>query len=238
MSRLWQAEWFTSAVRSRTRQLWRGVEAQHLVATMSLTDSLQAQRVLEELLEASKPALPAGAHALHYLLSTPFRYRAPVASRFRRPHDAGLWYGAEELPTACAEVAYWKWRFLMDSDGLREGALHTTHTFFQARVRGRCVDLGAPPWNAGRKQWRHGSDYSACQALAIEARTHDVAWIRYASARIERGTCGVALQPQALSLSGSPAQQTWTCRTARAGAWLRSQSEPSRSLEFAAESWA
>jgi hypothetical protein len=238
VSALWEKHWFDEAIRSRTRLLWRGVEAQHQVATLALVRTLPEQRVLEELLEESKPALPPATAGLHYLLATPFRYRAPVASRFRRAHDAGLWYGAEELRTACAEVAYWKWRFLMDSDGLCDGALHTTHTFFQARTRGRCIDLSAPPWNVHLSTWRHGADYSACQALAEEARAHDVAWIRYASARIERGSCGAVLRPKALTLPTPLMQQTWTCRTARDGAWLRSQSDPASSVEFAAHSWA
>ena len=234
---LWNERWFADAVRPRTRLLWRGVEAQHQVATMALVDTLPEQRVLEELLEESKPAPPPTAVGLHYLLATPFRYRAPIASRFRRAQDAGLWYGADELHTACAEVAYWKWRFLMDSDGLSGDALLTTHTFFQARVRGRCVDLDAPPWNAHRRAWRHGSDYSACQALAVAARAHDVAWIRYASARVDHGHCGAVLRPQALSLPDPTPRQTWTCRTSRVGAWLRSQSDPAHNVEFAAQSW-
>ena len=105
MTRLWKVEWLDSAAKALARLLWRGVEAQHVIATMRLADNAAEQRVLEELLETSKPALPPGAARRHYLVSTPFRYRAPLASRFRRPQDPGVWYGAEALRTACAEVA-------------------------------------------------------------------------------------------------------------------------------------
>jgi len=55
-------------VRNKTADLWRGVEAQHVVSTMRLADNSGEQRVLEELLEASKPALPATAAGRHYLV--------------------------------------------------------------------------------------------------------------------------------------------------------------------------
>ena len=70
MSR-WQPQWLRQAAETR-RDLWRGVEAQHRVATMRLVDDLQEQELLESLLEASKPPLPMGAGATHYLLFTPF----------------------------------------------------------------------------------------------------------------------------------------------------------------------
>jgi hypothetical protein len=136
VTRAWKDAWFDTGVHSKTSSLWRGVEAQHVIATLKLTDSRQQHEVLENLLERSKPPLPPEAEGQHFLVFTPFRYRSPIASRFRRPTDPGVWYGAEELEIACAEVAYWKWRFLMDSDGLRDQALFTEHTFFRARARG------------------------------------------------------------------------------------------------------
>lgn len=86
--------WTRRAVATETRplklRLWRAVEAQHLVATMALVDDAGEQALLEDILEASKPPLPAECRHLHYLLQTPFRYPSPVASRFRRAFDAGV----------------------------------------------------------------------------------------------------------------------------------------------------
>jgi hypothetical protein len=217
----WKAAWFSTGVRNKSADLWRGVEAQHVVSTMRLADNSAEQRVLEELLEASKPALPAAAAGRHYLVFTPFRYLSPVATRFRRAHDPGVWYGGEELETACGELAYWKWRFLMDSEGLRESALHTEHTFFLAAVRGRCADLTAAPWKAALRAWAHKTDFSQCQALADEARKRDVAWIRYTAVRVAKGVCGAALEPESLSLREPFEQQTWACKTTAEGAWLQ-----------------
>lgn len=210
----WQADWFATAA-SKRRTLWRGVEAQHQVATLRLVDDLDEQHLLEQLLEASKPPLPPGTEALHYLMATPFRYRSPWPSRFRRPDHAGLWYGAETPRTVAAEIAHWRWRFFMDSDGLREGELVTEHTFFQARFEGVELDLTAPPWDSGRELWRHPRDYEVCQRLAEQAReaTPPIAAIRYESARLERAHCQAVFAPASLALPRPPIQQTWVCKT-------------------------
>ena len=67
-----------------------------------------------------KPPVPAGARTLHYLLFTPFRYPPPPGgSRFRGPNDPGVFYGADEVRTACAELGYWRWRHLLRLAGAR-----------------------------------------------------------------------------------------------------------------------
>jgi hypothetical protein len=227
--------WFRGGVRQRSAALWRGVEAQHIIATMKLVDSAAEQVVLEELLETSKPPVPPAAEALHYLIFTPFRYRPTHPSRFRPAHTPGLWYGAEELETACAEVAYWKWRFLMDSAALADSALHTQHTFFQAQVSGRCINLTTRPWNAAAARWQHGSDYTACHQLAAAAREHGVEWIRYASTRREHGVCGAVLAPASLSLKLGFAQQSWACKTTRSAVFLQ---HAGMTCSFDTQAWA
>lgn len=227
--------WFDNGVKPRAAALWRGVEAQHLVSTMKLADTAAEQHLLEDLLEANKPAWPAQGAGKHYLIATPFRYRPRHESRFRVAGSPGLWYGAETLAVACAEVAYWKWRFLRDSDGLRDASLHTQHTFFEALIAGACIDLTAPPWNASAKAWTHPTRYTDCQRLANDARDRDVAWIRYTSARSQPGVCGVALTPSALSLEPGFAQQTWSCKTTLGSVYLRHAHE---SYSFETAKWA
>lgn len=209
----WHDAWLVQTPRPASALLWRGVEAQHRVATMKLVDSLAEQELLEQLLEQAKPPLPEAARGMHYLLATPYRYRSPHPSRFRAAGEAGVWYGAKERHTACAEVAYWRWRFLMDSAGLRDGELVTEHTFFQAQVRGTAIDLTRPPWTESEEAWTRRDDYSACQALARAARaTGKVQWIRYASVRRPGGRCGAVFAPQCLSLQEGFPQQTWICK--------------------------
>ena len=222
----WSPAWLTDTAQQRSSLLWRGVEAQHVVATMRLVDTLEEQSVLEGLLENSKPALPvavappAEAEEPHYLLSTPFRYRSPFPSRFRRPHHAGIWYGAESLRAAAAEVAYWRWRFLVDSDGLRQGELHTEHSFFQARVQGLAIDLSMPPWSSQATLWTQDRDYSATHALAAAAGHAGLQWLRYASVREPGGHCGAVFSVQALSLHAPHWPQTWFCKTTAHSVWL------------------
>jgi hypothetical protein len=237
VTRAWKSTWFDTGVHTKGATVWRGVEAQHVIATLKLTDSRHEHEVLENLLEASKPPLPAEAQGQHFLLFTPFRYRSPFPSRFRRPTDSGVWYGAEELETACAEVAYWRWRFLMDSDGLRDQALHSEHTFFQARVRGRCVDLTAAPWKSAARAWTQKNDYTACQDLADQARKRDLGWIRYATVRARRGLCAAVLRPDVLSMPRGFEQQTWDCKTARSGVYLQRRIAPGEHHEFTASAW-
>jgi hypothetical protein len=194
---------------------WRAVEAQHVVATMRLVDSLDEQAVLERLLEQSKPRLPAGTEGRHYLLTTPFRYRSLHGSRFRRAGSPGIWYGAASVKTACAEVAYWRWRFLMDSAGLKDGDLLTEHTVFCATVQGTALDLTAEPWVLGRASWTHGEDYGQTQALADAAKARRVQWLQYESVRDPGSACCAVFTPQALTAIDLAGQQTWHCRTTR-----------------------
>ena len=231
----WPAAWLVDTAQARSNLLWRGVEAQHIVATMRLVDTLEEQAVLERLLEDSKPALPGpaagqastksrpepqGHSQPHYLLATPFRYRSPFPSRFRRPHHAGIWYGAETLRAAAAEVAYWRWRFLVDSEGLRGGELHTEHSFFQARAAGPAIDLSAPPWDSLARLWTQDRDYSATHTLADAARAAGLHWLRYASVRDPGGHCGAVFTVQALALHAPHWPQTWHCKTTAHSVWL------------------
>ena len=231
----WSDQWLDHAA-DRRRDVWRGVEAQHRVATMRLVDNLHEQQLLEQLLEESKPPLPPDAAGHTFLIATPFRYASPFASRFRRAVEPGIWYGCDEPQTVCAELAYWRWKFLSDSDGLQDAALVTEHTLFQARFKGRELDLTVPPANALRDSWRDPRDYSACHRLAATVRTSApaIAAIRYESARREHSICAAVFTPRALSLPAAFRQQTWTCKTT---AHLVLFTHDLEAFQFDAQAW-
>lgn len=213
---VWSRDWFDSGVGSKSMKAWRGVEAQHVVSTMRLVDSRHEQDVLEALLEGSKPPAPLMKTQKHFLIFTPFRYRPRHPSRFRSGGKLGLWYGAEELFAACAEVAYWQHRFVMDSVGLTKGDVMTEHTFFQAAIDGAAIDLMAPPWVAARIAWTHGSDYTHTQAVAEAASERGVQWICYESVRAPGHRCAAVLDVDALDMVAKGAtQQTWRCKANR-----------------------
>ncbi|MBX3146604.1 MAG: RES family NAD+ phosphorylase [Gemmatimonadales bacterium] len=216
-------------------EVWRAVEAQHVVATMALVDTADEQRVLEEILEAHKPAVPAEASRLHYLLFTPFRYpTSEFGSRFRAPHDPGVFYGADAVRTACAEVGYWRWRFLMASPALPE-LEPREQTVFQVQLRGPAIDLREPPYLRRQRIWTDPDDYTGCQAMARKARTKGVQIIRYRSVRDpEHGGCAAVLTPAAFARRTPLKLESWYLAVARDRVrWFRGRlSGPGRHFEF------
>jgi hypothetical protein len=218
--------WTPRAVASEAKAvelaLWRAVEAQHVAATRRLVDSLAEQKVLEEILEASKPPVAFDFNKYHYLLGTPFRYASLYPSRFRSPGDPGVFYAAEERRTACAEVGYWRWRFLADSAGL-DSLGPAPQTLFQVKAKARAVDLRRKPFVRDQAKWRHPTDYAATQAFARAAREAPVGAIRYESVRDPgKGGCAALLDPAAFTKREPVAQQTWLLTVTRqASAWQR-----------------
>ncbi|MEO8444933.1 MAG: RES family NAD+ phosphorylase [Gammaproteobacteria bacterium] len=194
---------------------WRAVEAQHQVASLSLVGGVLAdQALLEIVLEESKPALPADLAGLHWLLVTPFRYRPPApGSRFRQPDDSGVFYGAEDRQTTCAEAGYWRLRFWLDSAGLatRRASLQLTLFEFHG-ASPRALDLTRPPLAADRRLWTDPNDYRATQELARQARAAAVGLLRYESVRNPAGHCLAVLTPAVFRAVAAPyrhQQQTW-----------------------------
>ena len=172
------------------------------------------QAILEEILEEAKPLLPPSAEGLHWLLSTPFRYAPlPGGSRFRRRQDPGIFYGAEERETACAESGYWRLRFWTASEFLscRPKAVPVTLFEFYGRTV-RAMDLTQPPLVGQRHLWTHPTDYTPTQALADTARRTGLEMIRYESVRSPGGICLAILSPAVFRAVREPfrhEQQSW-----------------------------
>ena len=211
-SNTWTPRAVASEAGPAALKAWRAVEAQHVVSTMRLVDNrLRAQAILEEILEESKPPMREEIAGLDYLLFTPFRYPSPYGSRFRAAGQPGVFYGAEAVRTACAELGYWRWRFVMDSEGLRSiGLAATAHTIFLAGIRGTGIDLREPPFVRSRRRWTDRTDYTYTQAFARAARSAQVQVVRYQSVRDpEQGGCAVVLRPDAFHPKKRLDQQTW-----------------------------
>jgi hypothetical protein len=222
----WDPVWLEDAALDvHAPKVWRGVESQSVSATSTLVDSHQEHDVLEHLLEASKPPLPVTAaaprgRAKHFLLTTPFRYAPRHSSRFRLAGQGrhGLWYGARALRAACAEVAYWRTRFIADSAGLLDSRIVSHHTFFAAAVKGRGIDLMQPPWNVLRAAWTHGSNYAETHRLSVAVEAAGLQVIQYESARARGYVCFAVFTPDALreprgGLDAS--RQEWICTATR-----------------------
>ena len=106
----WTPAGLSSKAQNLSLKVWRMVEAQHLVSTSRIVDTMAEQELLEEILEERKPPIPKEAADLHFLLFSPFRYapRQPTGSRFRAVYEPGVFYAAETVRTAAAEVGYWR----------------------------------------------------------------------------------------------------------------------------------
>ncbi|HEX3864778.1 MAG TPA: RES family NAD+ phosphorylase [Stellaceae bacterium] len=180
---------------------------------MRLTDSLDEQALLEEMLERSKPDFPADCEGLHYLLATPFRY-APysLGSRFRRAgQPEGAFYAADSVATAVAEICFYRLLFFAEAPGTTMPNRPVEHTVFAVRCAAdRCIDLREPPFDRDRDIWRHPTAYAGCQDIADAARSVDIRIIRYRSVRDPNagGNCAV-LVASAFAERAPKNHQTW-----------------------------
>jgi hypothetical protein len=235
--------WTSTAVASEARQFceqaWRAVEAQHRVATMSLIDSLAEQAQLEALLDASKPPIPAAALGLHWLLFTPFRYpTSKHGSRFRRPYDPGVFYAAYERTTACAELGYWRWRFLTESSAL--GSIDTLpQTLFKVAIQGSAVDVRGPAFSNDEAHFLDKTDHTYCQAFAALTREAHVDAIVYQSVRDPgAGGCAAVLTPTAFAKKEPIGPETWNLSvTLDRVIWQKNDVLSPEAFEFPAILW-
>lgn len=207
--------WTPLAVSSEARlwaaDAWRMVEAQHIASTMKIVDNAAEQDLLESLLEGSKPAQPSQAAGLDYLLATPFRYDPKRGgSRFRGETDPGVFYGAQSVRTACAELGYWRWKFLKDAVDLVR-LEPVAHTAFRAAIATSAVDLRTRPFEADVSALVDPNSYGVAQRFARVARQAEVGAIVYQSVRdSDTSWCVAVLTPQAfVSRKPDALMQTW-----------------------------
>ncbi|MFA7243140.1 MAG: RES family NAD+ phosphorylase [Sulfuricellaceae bacterium] len=156
-------------------------------------------------------------------------------SRFRSAIDPGVFYGAESVRTAGAELGYWRWKFLQDAPGL-EKLEPVAHTAFRAAVSTRVADLRKPPLAANAEAWLHPTDYSATQDFARAARKANIGGIVYRSVRDPHPAwCMALLTPQAFSKSKPhPAMETWWLAVHRHEVIWRRDNE---SMTFSVAAW-
>lgn len=198
---------------------WRVVEAQHIASTRKLVDSVEEQLILEELLEnKAKPALPCEAEfvGLHYLLSTPFRYPPlKYGSRFGTRLQRSLWYGSLLLPTAFAEVAFYRLLFFKGTEApLKSSELLLSA--YQAQIKTKKgIHLHHPQFEVYKADISCKDNYQNSQALGIKLREAGIQAFTYYSARMPNAINLGIFTPEAFAQK-SPiieTQQTWRCYT-------------------------
>ena len=198
-------------------KLFRMVEAQHRISTDRLVERIAEQEILERLIAEAKPAMPAGARALHHLLGTPFRYGYAKATRFRRAGERpGIFYGSESERTAVAEAAYWYLRFFAAAPGTALPTTTQERWAYSVPVQvERALDLTEAPFAANRSLWTRPEDYEACQRLAQQARAIGAQLVRYESVRDPPDGRNAALfDPSAFQKPVPASAGTWHFRFA------------------------
>ncbi len=232
----WTPRAVSSEAAAWRERVWRIVEAQHVAATMKLVDDCDEQDLLEALLDAAKPAPPPATRSLDDLLATPWRYPPRQGgSRFRGASDPGVFYGAQTLRTAAAELGYWRWRFLLDAVDL-ERLDPVAHTAFRVDIATTAVDLRAPPFDADAALWQHPHDDTATQRFARVARDAGIGAIVYRSVRDQQPAWCVALLTPAgfAARAPDPRLQIWYLAVTRDDVvWRRDGA----SMRFAAATW-
>jgi len=219
----------------------RVVESQHVLSTRKLVDSNEEQALLEELIDRTKPEVPAGPEfrGLDYLLFTPFRH-PPLryGSRFGARRERGLWYGSKELRTSLAEVSYYRLLFL-EGTTAPLGTLTVELTAFVAAVRLRAgADLKSPPFRRYEARISSPTSYEDSQRLGADLRAARVDGFLYASARAPGGV-NVGLLEPAFAARRPRRFETWICSADRSKVELARRSisrvHPGERLAFARE---
>jgi len=220
--------WTRCAGRSELRPLrgrfCRVVEAQFRNSTRKLVDSDAEQEALEALIDRAKDPVPPGFEDLHYLLYTPFRH-PPLrnGSRFGTRQERGILYGARELPTALAEVAYYRLVFL-EGTAADLGDLQVDLTAFWFGISAaRGVDLSAPPFGDYEARISSPSQYGASQRLGAEMRGDGVQAALYVSARATGRALNLAVFDNAFQPRRPLREQMWSCTANRRGVEFRSR---------------
>jgi len=210
-------------------ELFRVVESQEEIATTHLVENdLEAQAILEEMLDENKPdILQEWKAAYHYLLYTPFRYPPlQYGSRFGTLVEPSLFYGSLSSLTAFTEVAYYRLLFWYDMDEHPATPMLTQHTLFTVPYSSEAgYRLQDPPFNNEIKLITHPADYSPTQQLGSLMREHEVELFEYPSARHKGGINVALFTPNAFALLEPDSSHEVICTTDSDHVTIKDQGE-------------
>lgn len=196
---------------------WRVVELQEKTSTRKLVDSIEEQKVLEEIIEESKPGLLNSQSSYHPLLYTPFRY-PPLknGSRFGKKTEPSLWYGSLTPETAMAEKAYYLLAFINASDG-NFGTIISNITIFSVKLSiSKGIELNKDPFLQYKDEISSPISYEISQLLGQKMRESDIDGFMFISARDAKSGVNIGLfnmESFANKKPNSNSFQTWQCNT-------------------------
>ena len=213
---VWSESGGANHIKPLMAKIYRLVESQEQIATLSLVNNVYEQGVLEDLLESTKSPLPANTCSLHYLLTTPFRYPPlKYGSRFGTTFDQGIFYGSLNIPTALSETAYYRFVYILGPEIPYEHPISNQYSSFSVKVRSdNGIFLDQPPFSEYEAILTSPSSYTETQLLGLNMRESEIEIFQYISARDKNKGKNIALfSPKAFQSKGPAQMTTWLCQT-------------------------
>jgi hypothetical protein len=180
-------------------------------AVAAIVDTAEECEVLEGIIDSFKPAVPSSVYRLHHLIYAPFRCSSipSTGSRFRGVGHAGVFYGADSVGTAAAELSYWRYKSFSASGIVRTTPI--SYTAFSVKIDTTAVDLRIAPFDVDAVSWEHQTDYTDTQQFAQAARNADIGCIYYRSVRsLTDSMCAAVLNPMSFAESSPSKIQPWS----------------------------
>lgn len=222
-------------IKSLNAKVFRVAESQQKVATNTLVDTLQEQKMLEDMLDRVKPSIPPACEQYDYLIYTPFRY-PPLkhGSRFGEKTHASIFYGSRYIETAFAELAYYRFVYYdgMMTPPKKEQKVTQHASFYIDCQTEKGIALDESPFVEHKNKISNPASYDVSQKLGKEMRDKDVEAFSYFSARTENEvnlgifSCNAikSLLPQKL--------RHWSCITRDKSVTIRSLDDRWSNISF------
>jgi hypothetical protein len=230
---IWSEVKGTQHIKPIMLKMYRLVESQEQVATLSLVNNVYEQGMLEELIETTKSPFKTSENHLHYLLKTPFRYPPlKYGSRFGRTFEQGIFYGSLNMNTALAETAYYRFVFMMGPERPYSSIISSEYTAFSISVKSeRSILLDEPPFVQFIKSLICPISYQNTQLLGSSMRESGVEIFRFISARDKEQGKNIGLFSPNVFCKNKPSNlMQWFCQTSSEEVGFLAQDEKSRLL--------
>jgi len=205
------------ALRSCDLNVFRIVETQEIAATAGLVDDSNEQYLLEQLLDHVKPPYRQHTEKLHYLISTPFRYPPlKYGSRFGDITMPSYFYASEQIATALAESAFYRFVFLHDMSVPYNKTLKSGHMTFSVKIQSSgMADLTQVKSKGIATLLKSPSDYLLTQQLGkILTQEKAAQVIKFYSARDKSGINFAVAEAKVIKSTTPENSINWICHSA------------------------
>jgi len=216
-------------------ETYRVAESQQKIATNTLVDTLEEQRMLEEMLDRVKPRIPQGCEKFDYLIYTPFRY-PPLkhGSRFGLKTRPSIFYGSCNIEAAFAELAYYRFVYY---DGMatapKKKQKVTQHASFMVELETqKGVAFNDIPFKKYKKEISDPLSYQVSQSIGEDMRDKGVEAFSYYSARAQNEINIGVYSCAAIQSEMPKSLRHWSCITKDSNVTIRSLDDSWNNMSF------